>query len=108
MGKHGFDLTDIDSANWQEILSKLNAEFKGKITEEESSYWLWEGKDIKIVTSNNPITGEHNLESIREPRVGYAGYIGIEGSDTLVSEFVEYMREFAKIKGESPKRRDFI
>ena len=105
MKKHGFDLTDISAADWQIVLSSVEA---GNQAEQTRDGWEWSGQNILIVTANNPITGEY-CNGSRKHEKGYASYIGVEGSPSKVKMVVDGIREFATfIKDECRNARDFI
>jgi hypothetical protein len=133
MAKWGFDLTDFGSdIKFKEILKKHNLKKyikKKKIVHynygdaigsthwnkeepyhEEYFHYEWHNpkKKLKIVTGNNPITGEYSSPKQRQKEKGYASYIGIEGSKKDVLKLKNEIKKLANFKDESPHRRDFI
>jgi len=113
--KWGFDLTGFKSAeDWKKVLKSVGISDEGKLTTEkvsgiENVYWVWKGKGITIYTGNNPVTGEYLYPKRREPEVGYASYIGIEGNEDKVKKVVKTIKSLTNdIKAESPNKRDFI
>ena len=109
--KHGFDLTDFKSGGFKKLLKLLQIKPKAKLTKSRhgASQWEWKGKNILIVTGNNPITGEYAEKGRRENEKNYASYMGIEGKSDMVETAVELIRQYAShIKNESPGRRGYI
>jgi len=101
----GFDLTDIEGADWIKVLKSVNLDpNSGKKTDRG---WVWENDKIMIVTANNPITGEHY--SGRGNEKDYASYIGLEGDDATVVKAAKEIQDYAiNIKDMNKKSRDFI
>ena len=108
--KHGFDLTDFKSGGFKKLLKLLQIKPKAKLTKSRHgvSQWEWKGKNILIVTGNNPITGEFAEKGRRENEKNYASYIGIEGDQDAVETAVELIKQYGRSKGESKGRRGFI
>lgn len=131
--KHGFDLTDFvlvteapARLNFEIVDKEAGAQIFAEILEEldlpkdakfEPIYegsscngFVFENEKLKIVTGNNPITGQYNRgDNFRERELGYAGYIGLEGEKEAVKKAVTLIKKRASmIKDESPGRRDFI
>ena len=118
--EHGFDLTSFGTAeNFKKVLkeNKLSIKGKRKCTVDKDyagvstkmCQFEWKNKDVKLITSNNPITGQYNNPKRRKPEKGYASYIGIVGDDQQVPKLVESIKKHARdIKDESRGRRDFI
>jgi len=114
--KWGFDLTDFKKNGFQKTITELEISDKPKdfnITVEEKptrAGFEWNGDGIKIVTGNNPITGEYGAELFkREPEKDYASYIGIEGDRAKVLKAVKLIKLNTDFrKGESKNDRDFI
>lgn len=98
--KHGFDLTDISGDDWKEVLKAIGAKDTPK--KNKDGYWDWKGKNVLIVTKNDPITGEPKGEE------DYASYIGIEGDKAQVAKAAKMIKAKGDSKDESPSRRDFI
>ena len=63
---------------------------------------------MKIVTSNNPLTGAYSSPKQREPQKGYASYIGIEGNESEVLALKDEIKKIANYKDESSYSRDFV
>ena len=105
-GEWGFDLTDIPPDKFEELLKgAIGARFDIREIP-RPSFYVWRGymgeEDIDIITKHNPLMK-------RGDEIGYAGYIGIEGSAELVRKAADFIRENAEyIKGESPNEREFI
>src|SRR4029077_716901 len=71
--------------------------------------FVWKGRDIEIVTANNPITGEYGSLGGRNREKDYASYMGVRGTPTKVSKAVELIRQFAQsIKGENSTELEFM
>ena len=89
--KHGFDLTDFKSGGFQKLLKLLQIKPKGKLTKSRhgAGQWEWKGKNILIVTGNNPKTGEYAEPNRRKDEKNYASYMGIEGDQDKVETAVE-------------------
>lgn len=115
--KWGFDLTNFKPNGFQQILKQLGIT-EDSLTEEFRNdlngvqyrrSFIWHGQNIKIVTVNNPISGEYAQINRRENDKDYASYIGIEGRADQVKKAVELIHEQSDfIKDESPLTRDFI
>ena len=110
---HGFDLTLIDDGQagvdkWKAILKVMKLPLKPY--HDKANYcYVWANKRVKLVTANNPITGQYSHPSKRDPELGYASYIGIEGSPAQVAQLATLIREAAvSIKEEVPGERQFI
>lgn len=114
MAQHGFDLTHFGD-NWIEFATQLGLTYSGAMTR------LWDGKRTRcgfrfkgpdglfFYCGNNPVTGEYGLADRRAPEKGYASYIGIQGPKAAVKRAAELVRKHATyVKGESPRRRDYI
>ena len=118
--EHGFDLTSFGTAeNFKKVLKENKLSIKGKrkciIGKDyvgkptKRCQFEWKNKDVKLITSNNPITGQFNEPKRRSPEEGYASYIGIIGDDKQVPKLVKSIKKHARdIKDESKGRRDFI
>lgn len=62
-----------------------------------------------LVTGNNPITGKYGAPKGRTPELGFASYIGIEGSPDKVAQLAALIRAKAEyIKEEAKHERQFI
>ncbi|MBF0160339.1 MAG: hypothetical protein HQL58_12540 [Magnetococcales bacterium] len=106
--QHGFDSTDIHNATWEELTVGMS--YSKSRTAYGTELHAWKNEKLAIYTTNNPITGECNgRQGARmPPRIGFAGYIGIEGDAVEVAEAVQYIRETAiYIKDESIGIRAF-
>ena len=108
--KHGFDLTDFKSGGFQKLLKLLQIKPKAKLEKSRHGVhqWEWKGKNILIVTGNNPITGQFAEPNRRKDEKNYASYIGIEGDQDAVETAVELIKQYGSSKGESKGRRGFI
>ena len=112
--KAGFDYTEISPDNWKQVLSSVGIKSKPILVQTEDplfnfKMWKWNGKNIFIVTSYDPLTGK-NADKLNKPGdPGFAGYIGIEGESGLVKKVFSLIKKKADhIKGANPKDRDFI
>lgn len=106
----GFDLSDIKTEDWINILKEIGAKSEAKY-DDKNEYFVWKGNGIKIITSNNPITGQPAAKRRDNPEnyeKDYAGYVGVRGLKEEVKKFVELFIEYAGIKDMSILRRDFI
>jgi hypothetical protein len=64
--------------------------------------------ELEIITGNNPITGEHYSKG-REKELGYASYMGFQGTPAMVKKALKMLKKHAEyIKGIDPKQRQFI
>ena len=115
MAKHGFDLADCGSSDkFKKILKENKIPIKTKKkceklrTGGEYCKFHWKGKDVEIITGNNPITGEYREKGVRPKDKGYASYIGIEGKPEAVKKLVSSIKKKCSFKDESKGRRDFI
>ena len=116
--KHGFDLTDFKHNKFIVVLKNLGIKPKAVRGDEVSGRkehgWVWQGPGIRIVTGNNPITGEYHSQGgegkpLRKAEKNYASYIGIEGKKDLVLKTAELINKYASyIKREEPGRRSYI
>ena len=110
--QHGFDNSFIGVDNFKKILSGIGASTEGELRKvsphSEMKAFVWKGKDVTIVTGNNPLTGEYRGEG-RSPEKGYASYIGIQGSEDGVADAVEFLKTYNQGLGEeSAGTREFI
>ena len=115
--KHGFDLTDFRHNKFIVVLKNLGIKPKAVRGDEVSGRkehgWVWQGPGIRIVTGNNPITGEfatkRDGKPTRKNEKDYASYMGVEGKPDLVQQAVELIHKWASyIKDESPGKRHYI
>lgn len=108
----GFDLTDISPADWSILIRKYNLRngtFKVRYSSNAKiEYPIWRGKDVVIITANNPITGVYSEPNRRAKEVGYASYIGILGNPAKVEKIADFIRKHGRSKGESKREREFI
>lgn len=108
----GFDLTGFkDAETFRQLLKRNGLTKYKKECDEKYGYckFTWKNKGIKIITGNNPITGEFSNKGWRKPEKGYASYIGITGEPEKVEKLVKDIKRTAQyIKDESECRRDFI
>ena len=71
--------------------------------------FFWKGRDILIVTGNDPITGKFRNPENRDPERNYASYIGIEGEEKKVKQAVKLIKQNLQyFKDESKGTRGFI
>ncbi len=116
--KWGFDCTSFKPNGFQQVLKQLGIP-EGNLIEEMRKdldgnlyrrSFIWSDNRIKIITCNNPITGEYNNQSVqREIEKDYASYIGLEGEPVQVEMAVKLIKKYSDfIKDESPLKRDFI
>lgn len=109
--QHGFDHTDISAGDWKKVLNRAGVTEMEPEHESEhgSKFWVWESPKIKIVTLNNPISGEYAGPGKRENEKDFAGYIGLEGDEDTVEIIANLIKSLASdIKGESPGDRSYI
>lgn len=124
----GFDYTDFDTGNineGKENFERLLKEFEldEHYVEKKGYYrFVWSKKDssLKMVTGNNPLTGEsgtlldHTLGNWykTQSRPGFLGFVGITcsvGNEDMLMGLVMKIRRYATyIKDESYGRRNFI
>jgi len=102
----GFDLTSFTPTNWEKFLSQTGLKYYGR-TADGNFEWR-AGDSLKLVTGNNPTTGEYWKPNRRENEPGYASYMGFTGTDDAVRVAVEAVKKLADYKGESPNKREFI
>ncbi len=105
----GFDLTNIPAEKWSELVKMFNLEKGRENMGENLKPFSWTGKGIKIITANDPISGEFHRVKDKDNEKGYASYIGLEGDAELVKKAKNFIKKNAtQIKDESPNARDFI
>lgn len=79
------------------------------IHDKDGKAFIFANPYVMLVTANNPITGKYGDPKRREPELGYASYIGIEGSPQLVEKIANLIRKKADfIKEEVKHERQFI
>lgn len=109
----GFDLTSFGDGergkvNFKCILKEMGLSDK-PIFDKENRAYIWANPYLMLVTGNNPITGKYGSPKQREPELGYASYIGIEGSPDQVEKLASLIRDNAEyIKEEVKHERQFI
>jgi hypothetical protein len=117
--EHGFDLTGFRSSEDFKRLLKQHKLSKGRRVGKsyvdyagvpsKSYQFEFRNKNVKLITANNPVTGQYADRRSRPVEKGYASYIGITGNPRLVKRLATSIRKRASfIKGESKGRRDFI
>lgn len=114
MAEYGFDLTDFGSVDkFKKVLKNNKLPMSAKKKCEKSSYgelcsFEFANKDVKLITANNPLTGEHANYPSRPKEKGYASYIGLTGKKESVSKLkTSIVANAEMIKGKS-SRRAFI
>ena len=106
--KHGFDLAGFKPGGYKKVLKALGIPMKSKIGKPDKGF-QWKGRNILIVTGNDPITGKFRNPENRDPERNYASYIGIEGDEKKVEQAVKLIKQNLQYyKEESKGRRDFI
>mgnify|MGYP001215146494 FL=1 len=106
--KHGFDLAGFKPGGYKKVLKALGIPMRSKIGRPEKGF-QWKGRDILIVTGNDPITGKFRNPENRDPERNYASYIGIEGEEQKVKQAVKLIKQNLQYyKEESKGKRDFI
>lgn len=101
----GFDLTDTGVDMWKTMCANHEISMVAKHTEDG---FIWTGKDGFVVTANNPITGEY-MNRNRANEVGYASYIGIEGTAEFTRGVFDHIRSNAEYtKGAQFGTRGYI
>jgi ribosome modulation factor len=110
--KAGFDLTSISPENWVAMLKQLGAAEKPENVDTGKGYptWQWKGDGILVVTAQDPVTGLPAGKSMGSggTEVGYASYIGLEGSLEKVKAAADFIQKHGQYKDYSPDNRDFI
>jgi hypothetical protein len=107
--KWGFDKADFHNAiNFSHVLSAVGISATQEASRGSMGEFSWKRSGVEIVTGNNPITGEYMQGERRDPEVGYAGYIGVEGNPDMVAIAVKAIKRYADYEDESPNARDFI
>lgn len=116
----GFDLTSFISAeSFENILTEMGLPLKAKRARARDDFdrktplnqrpFVWKRPGLRLVTGNNPITGDYYNSARRPNEKGYASYIGIEGNATAVHKLVKLIKERADyIKDESENASHFI
>tara|TARA_R100000995_G_scaffold74993_1_gene44173 strand:- start:627 stop:1016 length:390 start_codon:yes stop_codon:yes gene_type:complete len=106
--KHGFDLAGFKPGGYKKVLKALGIPMKSKIGKPDKGF-QWKGRNILIVTGNDPITGKFRNPENRDPERNYASYIGIEGDEKKVEQAVKLIKQNLQYyKEESKGKRDFI
>ena len=110
--KAGFDLTSIPADKWKQMLKQFGMPEDAEVENYDGSPigFKWQGDDIVVLTGNNPITGEYGQTRMkREPEVGFASHIGIEGDADKVKGIFDFIKKNADyIKGYNKTEREFI
>lgn len=102
----GFDLTDITASAWKKVLSTIGADAKPI---HKPGKWIWKGKDITLVTGNDPITGKYGTEGGRKDEKDYASYIGLSGSKEQVEKVFAMIKSLAdNVKDSNPHENKYI
>ena len=90
--KHGFDLAGFKPGGYKKVLKALSIPMKSKIGKPDKGF-QWKGRNILIVTGNDPITGKFRNPENRDPERNYASYIGIEGDEKKVEQAVKLIKQ---------------
>jgi hypothetical protein len=117
--EHGFDLTGFKSAEDFKRLLKQHKLSRGRRVgtpfvdyagmPSKTYQFQFKNKNLRLITANNPITGEYADKGRRPNEKGYASYIGIRGRPSLVKKLAMSIKKKASfIKGESVGTREFI
>jgi hypothetical protein len=103
----GFDLTSIPPENWKKVLKAVGIKNLKPTLKERA--WVWSGEGIEIRTGNDPISGKYGAGQKRKDEVGYASYIGLEGTEEKVKLAYKMIKELAEsIKEADPHRASYI
>ena len=89
---HGFDLAGFKPGGYKKVLKALSIPMKSKIGKPDKGF-QWKGRNILIVTGNDPITGKFRNPENRDPERNYASYIGIEGDEKKVEQAVKLIKQ---------------
>jgi hypothetical protein len=118
IARHGFDLTDFGSPEKFQMVLRENgllASYRRithrSATDKTRRYYNfeWSNKRVKLITANNPLTGDPDVPGRRQKEYGYASYIGIEGEPGAVARVVASIKQHAQsIKDESVGNREYI
>ena len=121
VARHGFDLTGFGSADRFRMVLRENGLLAGyrkirhhvdtRVSAGLPDYFsfTWSNKHVKLITGNNPLTGEYSSPGARSKDYGYASYIGIEGEPGAVARVVASIKAHAQgIKDESVGTRVYI
>lgn len=103
----GYDLCDMKASDFAKILEFIGAKVDKNLKPVKRAY-RWVGKDVTIVTSNNPFNGESTTRPEKEK--DYLGYVGVF-SDMKTFDFYEVMAMFDKFgasKDFNPRKAYFI
>jgi hypothetical protein len=112
-----FDLTDFRSARvFAGVLDNLNLHpveeyFRLSLGSNESNdryVYVWANSEGMIITGNNPITGAYSRPEDRHNQVGYASYIGIEGTPSFVEKATELIKKNGNWKDYDTESRSFM
>lgn len=107
--KAGFDLTDISANHWNKLCEIFGLYIVPNDDVEKRGFVWKDENGNRVVTYNNPITGEYFDDASRPLEVGYASSIGIEGTLQFTNDVFEYIKDNAdEIKYEIWGSRDFI
>lgn len=112
--KWGFDLSDFKKGGFQKTIKELEISDQPKdfFSRDKKTRlgFEWNGDGIKIVTGNNPITGEFGIKMFsREPEKDYASSIGVEGDRAKVLKAVKLIKQNTSFrKDESKNERTYI
>jgi hypothetical protein len=102
----GFDLTDISAPKFFKLLALNRLTWTNRKI--DGGAFVWGFKDGHIVTANNPLSGDYCKPNQREPEIGYASYIGVEGTKAFRDRVAKFIKRNGESKDYDPKRRQFI
>lgn len=105
--KCGFDLTDIGAPEFFRLLKLNNLTWTNR--KSDSGVYVWGFADGHIVTGNDPLTGNFRNVGQRDPQIGYASYIGVEGTKAFRDRVAKFIKRNAKyVKGYDKNERSYI
>jgi len=93
----GFDTTIFStSEDFNKLLDFFGLVYTGQ--RDRNNAFMFEGEGLKVVTSNNPLTGESNHPDTNPGvRKGFAGYIGVEGDQNKVKDFCRLVKRRCEV-----------
>lgn len=102
----GFKNTVIESPDFFKLL-KLNG-LTWTNRKVENNAFVWGFGDGYVVTTINPLTGEHRIGGGTRTTIGFAGEVGVSGTKAFRDRVAKFLKRNAEFKSYDPKMRSFI
>jgi hypothetical protein len=103
----GFDLTNISARAFFKLLTINKLQWTQRKL--GSGAYVWGFKEGYIVTGNCPLTGNYARPELRDHEIGYASYIGVQGTKAFRDRVAKFIRHNAtQIKEYDKNRRSWL